>query len=99
MSDPKELAKKIAELISDFEDNSPNLSGEVEYVDSSGEERPVDWSLHLDEDNNVKIVIETGINAVYLSEDHLTLMLEALNFFTSLEPRQRKVIMTILEKE
>jgi len=95
----KDIAKSIADLISSFEEYSPRLSGDVEYIDSTGEEKPIEWSLHLDGEDEVKIVIETGVNAIYLNSDRLTLMMEALDFFTSLEPKQRKVIMNILEKE
>lgn len=99
MSDKaKELAGKISDLIHQFEDESPGLSGTIEIVNQAGDPDEADWNLHLD-DNEVKIVIELGVNAVYITHDQLLEMLSASEFFTELDPEQRKLIISILERE
>lgn len=99
MSDrAKQLAKEISDLISEFESCSPELSGELELVDQSGDSSEVEWNLHLDEDE-IRIVIETGVNAVYIDHETLVSMLAASDFFATLEPQQRRLLMSILERE
>lgn len=94
----KELAQQITDLVNEFENWSPPLSGKIEVVDSTGDSNPVGWNLHLDEDD-IKIVIETGINAIYIDHHELMAMIAASDFFNTLEPNQRKLLMSILERE
>jgi hypothetical protein len=99
MSDrAKELAREISDLISEFEECSPDLSGSLELVDHSGDVVPVDWNLHIDGED-IKIVIETGANAVYIDNDALAHMVSASNFFLTLGVQQRKLLMSILERD
>lgn len=99
MSDKaKELAGKISDLVREFEEESPELTGVLSIVNQAGDSDEADWNLHLDEDE-VKIVIELGINAVYIDHDQLVKMLEASRFFTDLDPAQRRLLISILERE
>lgn len=99
MSDKaKELAGKISDLVREFEEESPELTGVLSIVNQAGDPDEADWNLHLDEDE-VKIVIELGINAVYIDHDQLVKMLEASSFFTDLDPAQRRLLISILERE
>lgn len=99
MSDKaKELAGKISELIYEFEEESPSLSGVIEIINQAGDPDEADWNLHLDE-GEVKIVIELGITAVYIDHNQLVQMLAASNFFSELQPAQRRLLISILERE
>jgi hypothetical protein len=94
----KELAGKISDLIYEFEEESPDLSGSLDIVNQAGDPDEAEWNLHLDDDE-VKIVIELGINAVYISHEQLLEMLSASEFFTELKPAQRRLLISILERE
>lgn len=99
MSDKaKDLAKQISELITEFESCSPDLSGYLEIINSHGDNDEVDWNLHLD-DEEVKIVIETGASAVYIDHESMVAMLAATDFFSSLGGPERKLLMSILERD
>src|SRR3990167_7684032 len=94
MSKAKKLAEDIISLIEEFEKQSPDLIGEL--VTSKGGTES--WSLHLDQ-HEVKVVIDVGSSVVYLNEDNIRQMKAAIEFFTTLEPKQRRIMMNILDSE
>lgn len=94
----KSLASEISRLIGEFEDCSPDLHGYLEFIDQSGEDASVDWNLYLDA-GIVKIVVETGVNSIFLDSNDLKKMLKAAEFFEQLPAEERKLVMSILERD
>lgn len=92
----KELAGEIVNLLSEFKDCSPDISGYVTVVGNDGSSEGVEWNLFLDSDG-IQIVVDTGINAIYLDMESLNSMLDAGKFFAQLDSSQRAILMSILE--
>ena len=91
----KEIAGEIASLIAQLEDKSPDLTGEILNLNSTGEQG-VMWSLQI-EDSVVKIVIDFENDILFFDKYDLEKMKKAMDFFESFEPEKRKMIMAVLE--
>lgn len=96
MSSAEEIAGEIANLISQLEEQSPDLSGDISVMNEDVGDTTVAWSLQIEEGNPV-VVIDLKSDVLYFGLEDLELMAKAVSFFEGFSPSKRKMIMSVLE--
>lgn len=104
----RDMSNKTSEIMSDLinkisllKESAPDLAGIVYLSKNTFTEedaQPESWSLEIDNENQPKIVIDTGSSVLFLSKKEIEDMKAAISFIEELEPEKRNVAMVLLDR-